>query len=263
MTPEQQVVDRLTRFYREAEQALPGTPPPWRPERKRTARGSSWRMQAIATAGLILVAIGVTVLLQQGRPHSIVQPATRTGGETPSSPSLSPPVDPVELAKLEAKPLHVPVVQPDGRCPVTPSSNIKAYPAAGAFSAYGQGPVYGIGGNQTSTAFGEYFDVTYFTEPQLTGLVLVRIRDLKSDRPAVFVGPHAAGAVVGTDTIAGIPVQQHAELVLDAGHHDRTASGTSKWGIWPVRQGVASGRSGCHGYQFDGAGFSEVVVIDL
>jgi photosystem II stability/assembly factor-like uncharacterized protein len=82
MTPEQHVVDRLTGFYREMEQALPGAPPPWRPERTRTARGSSWRMQALAAAGLILVAVAVAVLLQHGRPHSIVQPATLTGAMT-------------------------------------------------------------------------------------------------------------------------------------------------------------------------------------
>jgi len=206
----------------------------------------------LVTVGLAVGAVGVTVLLQQGRPHSIVQPTTATGGETASA-----------LAKLEAKPLHFPVVQPDGRCPVTPSSNIKGDPPAAAFSADGQGPVYVIGGTLRNTAFGVYFDLTYFTEPQLTGLVLVRIRDLKNDRPVVFVGPYAAGAVVGTDTIDGKVVQQHAELVLDAGHHDRTASGTSKWGIWPVRLGVADfGRSHCGGFQFDGAGFSEVVVIE-
>lgn len=81
MTPEQQVVDRLTGFYREMEQALPETPPPWRPER-RTARGSSWRMQAVATAGVILVAVGVAVLLQYARRQSIVQPVTPTSATT-------------------------------------------------------------------------------------------------------------------------------------------------------------------------------------
>jgi photosystem II stability/assembly factor-like uncharacterized protein len=78
MTPEHQVVDRLTGFYREMEQALPDRPPPWRPER-RTARRSSWRMQAVATAGVLLVAVGVAVLLQHGRRQSIVQPVTPTG----------------------------------------------------------------------------------------------------------------------------------------------------------------------------------------
>lgn len=78
MTPEQQVIDRLTGFYREVEQALPETPPPWRRERGRTGRGSSWKMQAVATAGVLLVAAGVAVLLAHGRWHSIVQPVTPT-----------------------------------------------------------------------------------------------------------------------------------------------------------------------------------------
>jgi photosystem II stability/assembly factor-like uncharacterized protein len=88
MTPEQHVVDRLTGFYREMEQALPGAPPPWRPERTRTARGSSWRMQAVAAAGLILVAVAVAVLLQHGRPHSIVQPATSSTLTTAQPPEV-------------------------------------------------------------------------------------------------------------------------------------------------------------------------------
>lgn len=78
MTPEQQVVERLTGFYREMEQALPETPPPWRPERSRTARASSWGMQALATAGIVLLAVGVAVLFQHGR-HWLVQPVAPTG----------------------------------------------------------------------------------------------------------------------------------------------------------------------------------------
>ena len=82
MIPEQQVVDRLTGFYRQMAQALPGTPPAWRPERRRTAPGFSWRMQAVATVGVILVAIGVAILLQHARPHSIVQPVNSSGAMT-------------------------------------------------------------------------------------------------------------------------------------------------------------------------------------
>jgi photosystem II stability/assembly factor-like uncharacterized protein len=64
------------------EQALPETPPPWRPERGRTAPGFSWRMQAVATAGVILVAVGVAILLQHARRQSIVQPVNSSGAMT-------------------------------------------------------------------------------------------------------------------------------------------------------------------------------------
>ncbi len=205
---------------------------------------SVWRLVAIQASALVLLSCG---------------------GAKASAPSPSPTVDRVTLAQLEAKPLHLPVVQPDSACPVGPSTTIRPRISVGQSSSWddvpvlGAGPVYGHGGHTTATAWGTYFDVTAFTDPNLTGLVLVRGHDLESDRPLVFVGPHAAGNVVGTDTIDGHQVQQHLELVFDAGHHE-AASGTSKWGIWPIRDGLAKGESGCTGFQLDGAGFSEVFV---
>lgn len=179
------------------------------------------------------------------------------GGQTASAPSPSPTVDPAKLAQLEAKPLILPVVAPGGACPITPTPNIDY--GAGPTLSYGNGPVYGIGGPSSSTTWGEYFDVSYVADPQFTGIVLVRIRDLESASVGVFVGPYAAGGVVGTDTIAGKAVQQHAELVLDASHPAST-SGANKWGLWHIRQGLAAGWSHCFGIQVDGPGFSEVVT---
>jgi hypothetical protein len=206
---------------------------------------SVWRLVAIQASALVLMSCG---------------------GQTASPPSPSPTVAQVTLAELEAKPLHLPVVQPGAQCPAGPSTTIHPRISVGQSSSWdlvpvlGAGPVYGHGGHTTATAWGTYFDVTAFTDPNLTGLVLVRGHDLESDRPLVFVGPHAAGNVVGTDTIDGQPAGQHLELVFDAGHHDAATSGTSKWGIWPIRDGLAKGESGCTGFQLDGAGFSEVFV---
>jgi hypothetical protein len=179
------------------------------------------------------------------------------GGQTASSPSPSPTVNTATLAQLEAKPLTLPVVAPGDTCPNTAMSLIDY--GSGSTATYGSGPVYGVGGPQTTTTWGDYFDVTYVTDPQFTGIALIRIRDLKSTRVGGFVGPYASGNVVGTDAIDGKAVQLHANLVLDAGHHPAT-SGNSKWGIWRVRQGVAAGWSGCFGIQVDGAGFTQVIT---
>jgi hypothetical protein len=112
-------------------------------------------------------------------------------------------------------------------------------------------------GLQATSPWGDYYDPTYYADPQLTGIVLLRIRDLKSGVVGVFVGPYAAGDVVGTDTIGGKAIKQHAEAILDASHHPAT-SGGSKWGLWDVRQGWPTGWSRCWGFQLDGAGFTEV-----
>jgi hypothetical protein len=151
------------------------------------------------------------------------------------------------LAALEAKPLNLPTLKAGDTCPISPDNNV-------GFE-YGTGPVYGSGGPEALTPWGYYFDVTYFTDPNLSGPVLVRGRDLMSDRILVFVGTNSVGAVVGTDTRAGSQVVQRAELLLDAGHpHSR---GTNGYGVFPVRQGFSRGWVGCFGLQFDGPDFTE------
>lgn len=178
------------------------------------------------------------------------------GGQAASSPSLSPTIDPAKLAQLEARPLLLQAVAPGNSCPGHRESVIDL--GYGSITVNGDGPIYFSGkGLQATTSWGEYYDPTYYVPPQLTGIVLLRTRDLKSGRAGVFVGPYAAGDVVGTDTIDSKPVQQHAEVVLDASHHPATSS-RSKWGIWNVRQGWPTGWSGCFGFQLDGAGFTEV-----
>jgi hypothetical protein len=197
---------------------------------------STWRLIAIQVSAFTLISCG---------------------GQTASPSTPSSTVDQVKVAQLEARPLALPVVAPGGPCPNTPMPIIDF--GVGSTLAYGSGPVYGIGGPVTTTTWGDYFDVSYVADPKFSGVVLVRIRDLESDRVGVFVGPYAAGDVVGTDTIAGKAVPQHAELVLDASHPPSRSS-TNKWGIWQIRQGLAAGSSRCFGIQIDGASFTEVVT---
>jgi hypothetical protein len=164
------------------------------------------------------------------------------------------------LAQLEARPLLL-TPQPVGaECPAGPSSVVDG--GQGPRTVLGVGPAYIVGSwhNATANAWGTYSDWLMLSDPSLTGLVLVRGRDLETNLPVVFVGSHAAGNVVGTDTIAGKSVQQRSEAVFDAGHHDPALSGTSKWGIWPMTPGVDKSESGCIAFQIDGPSFSEIVV---
>jgi len=102
--------------------------------------------------------------------------------------------------------------------------------------------------------------VTGYTDLHLTGLVLMRGRDLKTGQPLVYVGQYATGPVFGTDTIDGKKVQQRLEAVWILGHATPAPAGTSQWRVWKVRQGLAKGESGCTAFQFDGLEFSEVFV---
>jgi hypothetical protein len=156
-------------------------------------------------------------------------------------------------AELRARPILLPVIAPDAECPSTPMSTIDYGPA------YGSGPVYALGGSPTATDWGTYFAVTYVADAKYKGLVLIRIRDLMSDRHGVFVGPYAAGDVVGADTLNGKSVQQHAELILDASN-PQARSDKNKWGLWAVQQGISLGWSHCVGIQIDGVGFTELIT---
>jgi hypothetical protein len=152
------------------------------------------------------------------------------------------------LAALEARPLTLPTLKAGDSCPSSPGNAV----------GYGTGPVYFSGGPETVSPWGYYFDVRWFTAPDLSGPVLVRGRDLMSNRMAVFVGANSAGAVVGTDTAAGAKVSQRAELVLDAGHPP--SRGANGYGVFPVRQGVSKGWLGCFGVQVDGPDFTETIT---
>jgi hypothetical protein len=161
-------------------------------------------------------------------------------------------------AELRTRPLALPVVAPDADCPSTPMSVIN-YPN-GPTSAYGEGPVYALGGLVTLSEWGTYFSVTYIAAHTYRGLALVRIRDLKTGGRAVFLGPYASGQVVGGDKVGGQFVQQHAELLLDASHPQTRLFGNNKWGFWNVQQGMPADWSHCFGIQIDGDGFTEIIT---
>jgi hypothetical protein len=211
----------------------------------RTSVGRSGSLAAALLVVLLIASVMVGVHVWRDRSLLNTSPAAPT-------------FDQVEIARLTARPLILPLVPPGGACPVSYSNVIDL--GGNSFSAIGEGPMYVTGqGLQRITKWGGYFDPTYYAGPQLSGIVLIRLRDLRTGQAGVFVGPNAAGNVIGMDTIDGKAVQQHGYAILDAGRPPAT-SGTSKWGIWQIRQGWPAGWSGCWSFQLDGPGFSEVLT---
>ena len=155
-----------------------------------------------------------------------------------------------QLADLRTRTLALPSVTGSQPCPES---------ATGSEFDFGNGPVFANGGGQINNPWGYFFDVTYYTSPDLKGPVLIRGEDLLHGTRIVFLGPYASGKVVGTVRLQGVQ-QLHSELVLDAGHPPaRTADG---YGMFAVRQGVPLSFTGCFGFQIDGPDFAEQITGD-
>jgi hypothetical protein len=204
------------------------------------------RMPSSLVAVFVLVALVVGVLIG-GRLmqdwNSFHKPAP-AGGVTQSA-----------LAQLEAVPLRLPVFASAADCKDGPHNSE---------GSYGSGPIYGDGGQTSSSSWGTYFHNRAYANVKVAGPVLVRVRDLLTNQPVVFVGPNAGGPVVGTDTVDGVLVEQHAELVIDT---TKTSTDLGAWSgtrrhsfDWVFTAGVPKSWSGSTGWQIDGIGFSEVFV---
>jgi len=195
-------------------------------------------------AVLLLMAL-VAAVLVGGR---IVQDWNVFHREAPAGPGQA------ALITLEDRPLQLPKLTPSDSCPDGPTT-------AGV---YGNGPFYGdpsLSSGPRQTAWGVYWDLVGETDPNVSGLILVRAVDVKTQQPYVFIGQYAAGPIVGTDGLAGQTVQQHNELVLDTGHQPRsTVNGRT---LWPFTVGVPKGNSGCYGWQIDGGAFTETFVFNV
>jgi hypothetical protein len=165
------------------------------------------------------------------------------------------------LADLEARQLNLPALQSSDPCPDGPEAN----------GLYGAGPVLGVPGwpqpttptelaGTASTLWGTYWYQTYITPTGLTGPVLARAKDLRTNQPVTFIGNYATGPVVGTDKVDGRLVQQHLEVVLDMRHPPSIEASANQF-EWPVIVGLRNGRSDCIGWQIDGPTFSENWVV--
>jgi hypothetical protein len=201
-------------------------------------------LSLVAVFMLIAVVVGVLIggrLMQDW--NSFHNPAPAAGGYQS------------QVAQLEAVPMRIPVFASKADCKDGPHNSE---------GSYGSGPIYGDGGQTSSGIWGTYFHNRAYANGNVAGPVLVRERDLFTHQPVVFVGPGAAGPVVGTDTVDGIPVEQHTELIIDTTKRSPDLGSWSGSRLhtfdWVFTAGVPTNWSGSTVWQIDGPGFSEVFV---
>ena len=199
------------------------------------------RFSLALVAVVLVAAVAAAGLLTWNALHrGIVSPA---GGVTVSYP----------LAQLEARPIQIQYPKTLTDCnsgPYSPSGDL------------GSGPVYGVGGPTDISNWGIYYNNIAYADTAIEGPILVRDADLFNGVKTVFVGPNAAGPVVGTDVVNGKTVAQHTELVL----YESQASPASVEGVrhkyvWHMSAGVPNGWSGSTGWQIDGFGFTEIFYV--
>jgi hypothetical protein len=157
--------------------------------------------------------------------------------------------DQSQVAQLEAVPLRLPVFASQADCKSGPFNSV---------GSLGSGPVYGDGGQKSSSTWGVYFSIVAYADSGVAGPILVRARDLFTGQQVVFVGQYAAGPVVGSDTFDGHTYDQHAEVLLNTSTSDKQA--VSHKFVWQFMSGAPTSWSGSTGWQIDGIGFSEVFV---
>jgi hypothetical protein len=115
------------------------------------------------------------------------------------------------------------------------------------------------------------FYTSYWTDEWPSGLVLIRVRDLKTNELVVFARtPYPAdspatpsGNVIGTEIVLGQRVELHPELLLDPSQLLPPPKHA-----WEALEGFPAGSSGCVGIQadgftIDGKAFSEVIVLNV
>jgi len=248
-------VTRLLREQAQDKQAAGrrGAAAPW----TRRFRGA----MALVAAALVLVLIGGLIL--EGRllrDMNVPLPA----------------INQAELKKLETRSLRFPVVNAGDPCPVSPLTDTSAHSPVPL--VFGAGPVYSTPvGIDTSTAWGTWMSLSLVVDNTIvSGLVLIRAKDLQTGEPVVFVrypfsqvgDPGqgiAAGAVLGSQVVQQETVQLHPELVIDT---SRVYVGTRKgdWPIYKSSMGLPKTAAGCIGLQLDGVlndrtTFTELLVI--
>jgi hypothetical protein len=206
-----------------------------------------------------LAASLVLVSAACGGSSADARPETQTPSPSPRTVLTS--AEQSQLAQLESRPLNLPVLPTGGACPADgPHTGINPYRDGREESnVYGLGPVYGQGGPELRTSLNLYYDVKYFSDPSVRGVVLVRGQELGTSFKLLFVGDYAAGGVVGTDTVQGTDTNLHDELALPVATPSANTGAASGWGIFRVRQGVERNYR-CVGIQIDTIAGSQVVV---
>jgi hypothetical protein len=222
------------------------------------ARRVERRRLSLLMAGLFLGSVACGGSVASTTPRA----ASPTPHPIPTAQATLTAAEHAQLTQLEARPLKLPPMAKGGTCPDGPHSTISPYQTtADTTYVWGLGPVYVAGGPLRTGSRDAYFDVTYYTDPTVRGVVLIRGRELGGSLKVVFVGDYAAGPVLGSDTVGdGTNAVLNAEAALPAAHPPLNTSAGSGWGIWSIRQGIDKTFNNCAGLQFDTASGSEVVV---
>lgn len=212
-----------------------------------------------AIAGLTMAVLAVVLVAALLLAQFYASRQTPAPAGPPSSTTLTT-AEKAQLAQLEARPLQLPPMPANGQCPDGPHSTIFAYAGNGTANVWGNGTVFVEGGSAISTAQNLYFDVTFFTDPTVSGVVLIRGQQLGGRLNVVYVGSYAAGRVVGSDSISGTRVTQHAEAAVPANRPPSNTGAAPGWGVWKIRQGIDRSYSGCTGFQFDTVSGTQMIV---
>ena len=142
------------------------------------------------------------------------------------------------VQQLEARPLVLPQMKESDAC------------AEGPFDdkgRYGKGPVYGVGANPSSDSWAETWNIAFVVSRQVTGPVLIRGRDLKTQQSILWSGSNAYGPL-GDSSRADL----HTEMLITMG--STAGAGELRF---PITSALKAGHSDCVGVQIDGSGFSE------
>jgi hypothetical protein len=208
----------------------------------------------LVAAGLVLALVGG--LFVAGR-------LWRTENQPP------PAISQAELKSLESRPLNYPTVAPGAPCPATP----KTLGPYGLFIGDPGDPV-GIYDTEIyqSTDWGQWIEIAIGYSPTYAaahpGLVLMRARDLRDSAEVVFAnyplaptGMSAVGPILGKAHALDHDLKLRSEAAFrDLAH----TPALDKQGHRPellVVVGLQKGSSGCIGFQIDGPGGAEHLVV--
>jgi hypothetical protein len=134
MNDQEQLVERLTRFYRETRGEVSSTPPLWVPGKPRTMR---WLQPVLASVALIAVAAGLAVTVRTVRDEAQRKPPLVVGPSPFPSPSPSPSLTPSPTPSPSATATWITRQVPIGSV-VTMSLDSSA-----VFALYNPGPING------------------------------------------------------------------------------------------------------------------------
>lgn len=219
----------------------PGRAKPAAPRRRFVAAGMAMALLAIAA--------GTALLLVESH---LPAPA-------PAGPSTLTPAERGQLAALESRPIVIPAMAAGGQCPTTPTSVVAPWSSSSDWTRLaGTGPVYAPMGG-TPFEDGRYYDVTYYTDPTVKGVVLIRARFVADGSPVHYIGPWTAGSSDGRDTVGGTDVSRYTEVAFPADRPPSNPLAGHGWGLWKVRQQVVGGA--CVGFQVDTAAGSQIIVF--